>query len=253
MLCIAIFYKRIKKVSFFCVKKDINQKYSFLPWFDKIRVSFPISADLAISFACGSHNEIAQIIECDLINIDSNESNKKFGNINLVDASCISTAEVVYSFFKTHKVTINPKMATALYAGLLESSNGFLSRKLKGTTIACIQELIGYKADVHSSNRFVMQYQTLAGLRLKAIMLSNMRLLNNAEIAFFSVTDEDVKKCAALEEDTLSALEEALYLPTVKVSVLLRENTDTMRVHSLDISINKNIKKQIIDIIKKEI
>src|SRR6056300_1331129 len=62
-----------KKVSFFCFTKTVNPKLSFLPWFKKIRNSFPSSADLAIGFDCGSFSRLGLDnvnLNCDLINID---------------------------------------------------------------------------------------------------------------------------------------------------------------------------------------
>ena len=38
-----------KKVSWFCASKNISVKLKFLPWSEKIKNSFPASADLAIS------------------------------------------------------------------------------------------------------------------------------------------------------------------------------------------------------------
>ena len=71
-----------------------------------------------------------------------------------------------------------------------------------------------------------MKYQTLAGLRLKAVMLTNMKLLNDAKIALHLVSNEDMKKTGAIGEDCESALEESLFLPTVELAVLIRENKD---------------------------
>ena len=215
-----------KKVSFFCASKNINPKLSFLPWSEKIRDSFPSSADLAISLDCGSKSRIGIELECDLINIDHHDSNSKFGHYNIVDFNCISTTEVLYDFFKVNNININKKMATALYEGLLDDSNYFLSDDIDGKTFAMSRELIECDADYKSCNKFIMKYQTLAGLRLKAIMLTNMKLLSDAKIALHLVSNEDMKKTGAIGEDCESALEESLFLPTVELAILIRENKD---------------------------
>ena len=215
-----------KKVSFFCKTKEINKKFSFLPWFEKMRDCFPSSADLAISLDCGSYSRIGVSLECDLINIDHHQSNTEFGELNLVDVDCISTTQVIYNFFKTNEILINKKMSTALYAGLLDDSNGFLSPEIDGTTFAMSKELIECGANFHTCNTFVMKHQSLAGLRLKAIMLNKMQLIHHGEVAVFLITQDDLKKTGALGGDCESALEESLYLQTVKVSLLLKENKD---------------------------
>ena len=214
-----------KKVSFFCAT-SINPKLSFIAWSEKIRNSFPSSADLAISLDCGSFTRLGVEPECDLINIDHHESNSKFGDYNLVDTHCISTTQVLCNFFASNDISINKKMATSLYAGLLDDSNGFVSDDMDGTVFATLNMLIASGADFKLCNKYIMKYQSLANMRLKAIMLGNVILLNEATIALFLVTNEDMKKTGAIGEDCESALEEALYLPTVTLSILIKENRD---------------------------
>ena len=215
-----------KKVSFFCATKDINNKLSFLPWFDKIRDSFPSSSDLAIALDCASQKRVGVDMTCDLINIDHHESNNKYAILSLVDVSCISTTEVLYKFFINNEIHVNKKMATSLYAGLLDDSNGFLSDEVDGTTFALVKELITKGAEYKTCNKYIMKYLTLGAFRLKGLMQTNMQLFSEAKIAVFCVSNKDIQKTGASGEDCGFALEEALYLPTVEVALLLRENPD---------------------------
>ena len=232
-----------KKVSFFCPSKNINPKLSFIPWFDKIRDSFPSSADLAISLDCGSYSRLGIELSCDLINIDHHASNANYGTINLVESHCISTTQVLHNFFIANNINVNKKMATALYAGLLDDSNGMMSDDIDGTVFATQNQLIASGADYKLCNKYIMKYQSLASLRLKGLMLSNFSLLNNAKIALFLVTQEDMKKTGAIGEDCENALEESLFLPTVEVAILLKENSDLSLKGSLrsfgDIDVSK--------------
>ncbi|MDO8453727.1 MAG: bifunctional oligoribonuclease/PAP phosphatase NrnA [Sulfurimonas sp.] len=215
-----------KKVSWFCATKNIDQKLLFLPWSEKIRSSFPTSADLAISLDCGSRDRLGVAVACDLINIDHHASNEEFGKYNLVDLKCISTTEILYKLFRDNNITINPKMATAIYAGLLDDSGGFLDEKVDGTLFALVKELIEMGADYKLCNKYIMKYQTLGAFRLKAIMHKNMELFCDGRVAVFCVTNEDMKISGAIGSDCESTLEEALWLPSVEVSFLLKQNRD---------------------------
>ncbi|OHE07064.1 MAG: hypothetical protein A2513_09365 [Sulfurimonas sp. RIFOXYD12_FULL_33_39] len=215
-----------KKVSWFCKTQYIEKKLSFIPWFEKIKTSFPSSADLAISLDCADKKRLGIEIECELINIDHHESNDNYGDVNLIQTNFISTTQVVYEFFKANSVKINKKMATALYAGLLEDSDMFLSQNVDGTTFALAKELIENGADFQLCNKNIAKSISLAALRLKAIMLKNIFLECDARVAIFCVSDEDMKSSGALENDCKAALEEALYLPYVEVSLLLKQNSD---------------------------
>ena len=53
-----------------------------------------------------------------------------------------------------------------------------------------------------------------------------MKLLSDAQIALHLVSDEEMKKTGAIGEECEDALEESLYLPTVKMAILIKENAD---------------------------
>lgn len=229
-----------KKVSFYCVTKNINNKLKFLPWVENIRDSFPDSADLAVAFDCGSYERIGFDVECDLINIDHHISNKGFGTYNLVKPTYISSSAVLYDFFKSVGAKINAKMATALYAGLLDDSNAFLNDDVDDTTFALAGELVRLGADKKACNENIMQSTSLAALRLKGIMYKNMELFYDAKVAFFCVSADDMKATGAIAQDCEEPLEEALFLRSVVVSVLLKENSDgtikgSLRSSSIDV------------------
>lgn len=215
-----------KKVSFFCATKNLSQKFACIPWFDKIKGSYPSSADLAIALDCGTLQRAGVDVKCDLINIDHHQSNDHFGSYNLVDVACISTTQVLYNFFEKNEISINPKMATALYAGLLDDSKGFVSEAVDGTTFAVLNALIARKAEYDKCNRSLRRYASLASLRLKGLMLQNMELLHNGMLSLFCVRAQDMKATGATGMDCESALDESLYLPTVSIALLLKENRD---------------------------
>lgn len=215
-----------KKVSWFCKTQNLDKKLSFIPWFENIRDSFPVSVDLAISLDCADETRLGVELNCDLINIDHHVSNNNFATLNLVDKKAISTTEVLFNFFKQNEIKINKKMATSLYAGLLDDSGGFLSESVDGTTFAMALELIGYGAEFKVCTNHIMKSTSLSALRLKAIMLKNMSLELDARVAVFCVTRQDMISSGADARDCESALEESLHLPSVEIAMLVRENKD---------------------------
>ncbi len=271
-----------KKVSWYCQTKNIPKKLSFIPWSEKIRDSFPASADLAISLDCAHIKRLGVELECDLINIDHHESNDNFAKLNLVEPKAISTTEVLYNFFKENSIKINKKMATAMYTGILDDSNAFMDEKVDGTTFAMVRELIECGAEFQVCNKNIIKSMSLAALRLKGIMFTNMTLECDARVAMFCVSDEEMRATGAHGTDCELALEESMYLPQVQISLLLRENSDftikgsirsKTKVDASKIASNfgggghtgragfdinddmslENIKEKILNLIKKEI
>ena len=177
-----------KKVSLVCQTDSISYKLSFLPWFEKIKVLKLASADVIIEF----------------------------------DYSSVE----LYDFFKKSGIKINPKMATALYSGFLQESDGFLNSSVNGTTFASVGELIEAGADYKICNDFLMKRTTLASLRLKAIMLKNMVLQNSAKAAVFYISDDDIESTGASLEDCDETLKESLNLAHVELALLLNKDKE---------------------------
>ena len=215
-----------KRVSMFCVTERINPRLAFLPWFDKIRHQFPAKADLAISFDCGASKRLGVEVLCDLINVDHHKSNEGYGSINVVDTTAISTTQVLFDLFHEHRIKINPKMATALYAGLLDDSHGFLAPKTDARSFKMAAALSEAKADITTCADELFHQNSLAALRLKGLMLEKMYLLFDARVVVHLVTKEMMAHSGGREVDCEAALEESMGLPHVELALMLRENRD---------------------------
>ena len=213
-----------KKVSFYCASKHISNRFTCIPWIEKVSDTLPRSVDLAIALDCASKERLGVELECEIINIDHHASNTLFGDINFIDRDAISTTKLLYDLFKKEQVKINPKMATALYAGLVDDSDGFVSEDIDGTTFALVSELIALGADFKRCNRYLRRYESLAALRIKGWILQNMELLCNAKVALVLISHDTIKRFGAENSDITYALEEALYLPTVELAFLFLEN-----------------------------
>jgi len=215
-----------KKVTLFSHTKNIDKKLLFLPWCDKLKHIIPPSCDLAISFDCGSVKRLGATLDIELINFDHHKSNERYGVLNFVDESAISTTQVIYDYFISQEVKINPKMATALYAGLLDDSQNFMSEKTDERAFEMAQILLEKGADAKAVVKHLFQTAPLSLLRLKGLMFSNMQLHANASIVVHKVTKEILQSCGAACGDCEEALEESLYLPTVSVALLFCELDD---------------------------
>jgi len=177
-----------KKVSLVCKSNDIEYKYSFLPWFDKIKRSDTPSADLSIKLEV--------------------------------------SGEKLYDYFKQNSITINKKMATALYGALLDESEGFRNNKLGTLFFDTISSLIKYNADYKICQKFIVEFNSLALLRLKAIMLQEMKIENDAKSAIFFLSDEKLKRTGANLKDAQQIIKESFFLPYIERAILLNNDKE---------------------------
>lgn len=194
-----------KKVSLVCQNDEKIKKLSCIPWSDKVKNAMPISADLTITF-----EEIKRENSC--------------------------TALEIYNFFEKNSVKINKKIATALYAGIMSSFDGFLSKNINGTIFAVVSQLMTFGAEYEICNKIIMQSASLAFLRLKSIMLKNMVLQNSAKTAVFHVNLNDLKSSGGAKDECKVIAKEALLLPYIETILLFVQNID----FSLDCSLYAN-------------
>ena len=215
-----------KKVSLYCRTEKMNPALSFLPFFEKVRKHIPRDYDLALSFDCGAIKRLGIEIEGPLINVDHHVSNENYGTINLVDTTAISTTQVLYDFFTANDIKINAKMATALYAGLVDDSESFTTAKTGSRSFEMAKALIECGADNALCVTKLFKERSLASLRLKARLLSAMTLHHEAKVVSILVHPVFFEETGAYEVDCEEALNESLELCTVTIAIMLRFTKD---------------------------
>ena len=177
-----------KKVTLVKIE-EIDIKFSFLPWYEKVRDNVPSSADLII----------------DSMKI------------------MINTVEV-FNFLKNDDIKLNQKMATSLYAGLLQEYDGLTGDKCNSTTFVIASELIELNAEYKKCNDFLLKRDSLALFRLKAVMYKKMILSSDAKVLKMYITDNDLKETGATLKDINQILKEGLKMVHVKKVILYKSD-----------------------------
>jgi len=179
---------RHKKVSIVC-ETTLAKKYSFLPWFDKIRISVPSSADCTI------------VVDNDVL--------------------------LLYDFFQKNSVKINKKMATALYGALLERYEYFTSSECSGIVFAIASQLIELNAEFQKCVQYLQYNKPLAYFRLESILYKNMLLTQNATVMLVPVCEEDFKESGASMDDAYLIMNDILKMAHVQEVRLIQKNENS--------------------------
>lgn len=212
-----------KRVTLFCASSQINPHLAFLPWFDKLTNRFPEDADCIISFDCGSFERLGIEKKLPLINIDHHISNDSYGTHNLINTSAISTTEVVYDYFVANGIKINAKMALSLYAGLLDDSKCFSAPECSAKIFQMAHALIELGADHPLCIEWLYQRRSLASLRMRGILLKQMKLLGDGRLAVFEVSSSLLEETGATVTECKSVLDEALGMRCVQAALMMIE------------------------------
>jgi bifunctional oligoribonuclease and PAP phosphatase NrnA len=210
-----------KKVTFYCSSPSIADHLAFIPWTQKISNRFPVDADLAISFDCGSFGRLGVDYNGELINFDHHISNDQYGTFNCIDTSAMSTTQVIYEWFLSEDIKINGKMANALYAGLMDDTKCFRDPRCTLKIFGMAHRLLELGADHEQCVNGLYNSKTLASLRLQGEMLKRMKLVLDGQLALFEVDQELLAVTGACLGDCKAVLDEAVTLKIVNVALLL--------------------------------
>jgi phosphoesterase RecJ-like protein len=182
--------------------------------------------------------EAAIILECDsvqrtrlegledhfLISIDHHVSGRPFAHVNWIDPNAVATAELVYRLAREAGVKISPDVATCLYTAVLADTGSFMFEGTNQHTFELARELVIAGADPARCARSIYFGHSTAKMRLLGAALSNLH--RDGTLAWISVTQDQMERCRAKEEDCEGLVNYALSIHDVQVAAFFRELPD---------------------------
>ena len=159
-----------------------------------------------------------------LINIDHHKSGRAFADVNWIDPKAVATAELVYRLAREAGVKISPEIATCLYTAVLTDTGAFMFEGTNQHTFELARELVLAGADPARCARHVYFGHSTAKLRLLGAALSALQ--REGPLAWIWVTQEQMERAGAKEEDCEGLVNYALSIGDVEVAVFFRETPD---------------------------
>jgi bifunctional oligoribonuclease and PAP phosphatase NrnA len=156
-----------------------------------------------------------------LINIDHHLSGRPFANVNWIDPKAVATAEMVYRLAREADVPVSPEIATCLYTALLTDTGSFMFEGTNEHTFGLARELVRAGADPAHCARNVYFAHSTAKMRLLGAALSNLQ--REGPLAWIWVTQEQMDRFGAKEEDCEGLVNYVLSIQDVEVAVFFRE------------------------------
>lgn len=201
--------------------------YRPLPFADQVRQAQRVDGEYqaAILLECDSIQRTALegLERHFLINIDHHLSGKPFANLNWIDPSACSTAEMIFRLAREAGVAICPQIATCLYTAVLTDTGSFCFSGTNERTFALAQELVRCGAEPARIAQAVYFANPTSKMRILGAALSSLH--REGALAWMSVTREQMERCGALDEDCEGIANYALAIEGVEVAVFFRETT----------------------------
>ncbi len=201
--------------------------YQNLPFADRVvQADVVPSNDAVIMLECDSIRRalLEGLERCFLINIDHHASGRNFAHINWIDSTVMATAELVFRLARLACVPVDRDIATCLYTGLMTDTGSFMFEGTNEHTFTVARELVLAGADPALCARHIYFGHSTAKLRLLGAALSNLR--RDDALAWIWVTQEQMQRFEAREEDCEGLVNYALSMADVQVAIFLRELPD---------------------------
>ncbi|MDT8306057.1 MAG: bifunctional oligoribonuclease/PAP phosphatase NrnA [Anaerolineae bacterium] len=158
-------------------------RFDYLPLYTKIQkhVDPGEAYDLIIALDCGDMSRMGNayaLLQASppVINIDHHVTNTRFGDVNVVDSACTSTAELLYHLLPTLGARLTPELATCLLTGVVTDTLGFRIPGVDAGTLRTAGMLMEAGADLGFITQNALLIKPLSTLRLWRAGLNRMRL-----------------------------------------------------------------------------
>jgi len=238
-----LFESRLKH-KVFNISKELPRKLDFLCRYDKISFSLPKYYDLIIYLDCANEDGVGISLDTTKrsICIDHHQSNNNFADINIVDTTKSSTAELLYNFYEQNGLKISKNNAECLYTGIYDDSLAFSTPRTNKKTFQVVSSLLESKIDVSYISEKLQKRESLAKFRMIPKIMQSLELYLEGRIATVYVEEKWIKETGVVLYECDDVVDMVLSLGIVEVVAYFRIIDNSVRVslrskNDIDVSV----------------
>ncbi len=218
-------------------EKPLPATYSFLPGHDSVLTNpadFPSHINWIVALDCAESSRKAGDISAyqgvKIINIDHHPTNPAFGNLNCVEPSAMSTAELVHQLLQASGYKLSREVGLCLYTGLFTDTGGFRFAGVSAHTLQMGAEMLAPGIDSYEVTRPLYEELPFARLQLERLMLQRIESLLDGRLLISALFEEDFTALGATMADSENMVNRLRESRGVKVGVLITKMSDLTRV-----------------------
>ena len=215
---------------------EYSRTFSFLPGADQIKKEgTKTEYDLAVSLDAADLkrlNGFANYFENAKvkISIDHHGSNKMFADYNFVNPAAPACAQILVTVLEFLGVEITKEIGTCLLTGIITDTGGFKYPGVTQETFEFASWLLSKGVNVSDIYKRVLQIKTRTNFELTKIVMDRMEFVEENQITFTYITNEDLEKVGAETGDHEGLVEIGRDIEGVEVSIFLREVENGFKV-----------------------
>jgi phosphoesterase RecJ-like protein len=145
------------------------------------------------------------------INIDSEPGNEQYGNINAVDITATSTAEIIYGLLRSGgEHFLDEDVATCLLTGMISKTRSFKTATVTPKTLEAASQLIAAGARRDDIIQHLYRTRSLTTLKLWGRALARLKYDTAAKFAWTLLVRQDFVHAGAGEESLPDVIDELI-------------------------------------------
>jgi len=226
------FFENKIKHKVFNISSTLPRRLNFLTKFDKIIDTIPKYYDLIIYVDCADEYRVGKEFSKEIFSIciDHHQSNSAFANINIVDATKGSTAELLYYFYQENDLKISKKNAECLYVGIYDDSIAFTSPRTNKNTFTVLSSLMESKIDVSYISEHLLRRDSLARFRLLPKIMNTLDLYREGALGIVYMEESWLVETGAEYAECDDIVDMVLNLGIIKIVAYCRVVNNMMRI-----------------------
>lgn len=234
LLALRLILQAMGKQADVLVNDEVPPLYRYLPGWESVMVASTVPGapvwDAAILLECSSfaRTHIEGWDGVFSINIDHHFTGRSFADVNWIDADACATSEMIYHLACAAGVALTEEIATCLYTGILADTGSFSFPNTSAHTLSVAAELARLGANPHRIACTMYLSYPEAKMRMLAAALQNLRV--EKPLAWMFVTEADLQRSAAREEDAEGLVNYALGMDGVEIAAFFRPAAGGYRV-----------------------
>ena len=168
-----------------------------------------------------------------LINIDHHPTNPRFGDLNLVDPTAASTAELVLMLLKQAGYKISLNVGRCLYTGLVTDTGGFRFSGVNARTLRLAAEMLDAGFDSYEVTRHLFEEYPLPRLQLEKLLLDILEILLDGRLVLSTLYSEDFTRLGVTLSDSENLVNRLRESSGVEAGVLFTKMSEELTRVSL--------------------
>ena len=163
-----------------------------------------------------------------IINFDNHAGNEHFGQINIVETSASSNAEIIFHTLEQLSAAhIDEKIATCLLTGMISQTNSFKTLNVAPSTLNIASRLMNLGGDREKIIHNLYRTKSISSLKLWGKALNNLQHDREIGMAWTTITRDDFIRSDAGEDELHGIASELIAnAPEAKIILLLHEFHD---------------------------